>query len=146
MPMMSDWQVTASSCLHRKYYIFLQNSVPSNTKQWKKGLPVSSNTLSNKRSLLTAMGPTCLLPLPLPPSPPRGHCYVIEIIIKQLPTLGEKSTGSSPLQSNATIVLYLLLSSAWQKIKSTMWSGIYFNLVIIQGLTCNKNCGTTSYL
>ena len=29
-------------------------------------------------------------------------------------TLGEKSTGSSPLQSNATIDLNLLLSSAFQ--------------------------------
>ena len=38
-------------------------------------------------------------------------CFITNAVDKWL-TRGEKSTGSTPLQSNATIVLNLLLSSA----------------------------------
>ena len=80
---------------------------------------------NNKNSLpLISYTPCVLHPLPLHPTPLTGHCYTVEIITKQLPTLGEKSTGSNPLQSNATIVLYLLLSSAWQK-KTALWSSCF---------------------
>ena len=40
-----------------------------------------------------------------------------KIKIEPQHTLGEKSMGSRPLQSNATIVLNLLLSSAYQNNK-----------------------------
>lgn len=42
----------------------------------------------------------------------KQSVYLITNAMDKLLTRGEKSTGSTPLQSNTTIVLKLLLSSA----------------------------------